>query len=107
MSGLAMQDLGETFFDYLHHDGRVFDLRLGDEKVEVLGHDHVSDNYEAVSQPCLLQNPQEQVAPLRGSQLRLAMIATTGNEVEVVSTVPALQALGHGTEINGEREVCL
>jgi len=50
---------------------------------------------------------QEQVAPLRGPQLGLAMIATAGDEVEVMSAIPALQALGHGIEINGEVKVCL
>ena len=46
-------------------------------------------------------------APLHGSELRLAVIATTGDEVEVMSAIPALQALGHGIEVNGEMEECL
>jgi len=36
-----------------------------------------------------------------------AMIATAGDEVEVVSTVPALQALGHGIEGNDRVDECL
>src|SRR5271165_5678741 len=49
MSGFTVQDLGETFFDHLHHDVRVADFRLRDEKVEVLRHHHISDDQKAIS----------------------------------------------------------
>jgi hypothetical protein len=39
-------------------------------------------------------------------QLWPTVITAAGDEVEVMSAIPAFQALGHGIEVNGEMDEC-
>jgi hypothetical protein len=45
---------------------------------------------------------EEQITLSGGSQQRLALIATAGDEVEVPRAVIAMQASGHGVKIRQE-----
>ena len=49
--------------------------------MKMLGHDDVSMDYKAVLRTRFLDDVQEKVAAFGRSQLRLAMIATTGDEM--------------------------
>ena len=57
------QMLCEALFDGLHHHGRVADLWLADEQVEVLGHDHVGEHNEPVLFTTFFEDALEQIPP--------------------------------------------
>jgi len=46
-------------FESLHHGRRSFYLRFADQKVNVLGHDHVTDDDELIAPAHLLQHSQQ------------------------------------------------
>lgn len=97
-----MQQLGESFFYYFHHHGRISHLRLGDQKMKVFGHHDVADDYEAILLPGALQDTQEQITPLGAVKLRTPLITAAGYEMEVVPTIPALQTLRHASKVSWE-----
>jgi hypothetical protein len=49
----------------LHHHRRRAALRLADQQMKVLGHDHVSENHNAVALPHLFQHGEQQIASPR------------------------------------------
>src|SRR5271157_222292 len=89
----------EALLDHLHHNRGVALLRLTHQQVEVFGHDHVAVDYKLVLLPRLFQYPQKQIAAPSAAQLRLAAIATAGDEVQVMAAVEALQSRGHDRRI--------
>ena len=42
----AQQAMGEGLFQRGHHQRRIAALRFGEEKMDMLRHDHVTDNYK-------------------------------------------------------------
>jgi hypothetical protein len=92
---LTVKQLRESLFDHLHHHGRISHLRLGYQKMEVFGHYHIADYDKAILLPGALQDTQEQVTALAVVKLRTAPITTAGYEVQIVPTIPALQASRH------------
>jgi len=63
--------------------------------MNVLGHDHVAYDHEAVTLPDFFEHSEEQVAPLRACQPRLTMITTAGDEVQFLGAVVAPGMVGH------------
>jgi len=70
-------------------------MRFAEQEVNMLGHEHVADNYETVTPPGLLQNACQQVTPRASVQLGLATVATAGNEMQVMLAVKTFQTLRH------------
>jgi hypothetical protein len=64
---LWKQGSGRALFQNLHELGRVSDLRLGNEQVNVFRHDHVSDDHETVSLSHLFENREETIAAASGT----------------------------------------
>jgi len=60
--------------------------------MEVLRHDDKSVDHEAVLLARLFQDAQNKVAAFGRAQLRLAMVATAGDEMQIVVAVIAIQA---------------
>src|SRR6476620_11150388 len=87
----------------MHHGGRRAPFRLADQEVNVIGHHHVSDHYEAVPLPDVLQNLQEQIAPPRAAQPWLPMITTACEKMQVPVAVIALEAFGHAFTVRAAR----
>jgi hypothetical protein len=96
-----MKQLGESLFHHFHHYGRIPHVRLGYQKVEIFGHHYVADDDKAILLPGMLQDTQEQVSALATVKLRTALVTTTGYEVKIVATVPALQTSGHADKVPG------
>ena len=71
----------KTEFERLHHRRWVLFLRFADEKMNVFGHDHVSDDDKLIATAHLLEHGQKQAPTLRSSEPGLAAIATAGNEM--------------------------
>jgi len=86
---------GEPLFHYFHHYGKVLYFRLGDEKVKVLGHHDVTEDDKSIFLPGAFQHAEEQITALVAAKLRAALITTTGDEMQIVPAVPALQISGH------------
>jgi len=61
----------------------------------VIRHRDVADYNKAIALPHFFEDLQKQIAPLWACQPRLAMITTTGEEVEIVVARVALEASGH------------
>jgi hypothetical protein len=56
-------------------------IRFADQKMNVLGHNHVSDNHELIATAHLLQHGQEQIATPRCAEQRLPPVTTAGDEM--------------------------
>jgi hypothetical protein len=69
--------------------------------VDVLGHDDVSDNHEPVTLAGLFENVEEAVTAARGAEKRQSPIARTGDKVQMMRAVSAMQSArheNHGTD---------
>jgi len=84
----------EPEFQRLHGGGQRALRRLAHQQMNVLGHHYVCQHYPAIAPPYSFQHFEQQVPTLRGCQQRLPVVATEGDEVQVVSAVPAFQAKG-------------
>ncbi len=69
--------------------------RLADQKMNVFGHHHVADDHPLVTLPNLFQHFHEQVAARGAGQPGLSPVTTKCEEVQIVSSLPALQAPRH------------
>ena len=63
--------------------------------MKVFRHDYVSVDHEAVLVARFFQDAEEEVAAFGGAKLRLAVVATAGDEMQIVTAVITMQALGH------------
>jgi hypothetical protein len=80
-SFIPLRLAGESLFDHLHHARRIADFRFRDEQMKMFWHDDISVDDEAVLAAGFFQNFQEEVAAAGTSQMRLTVVAATGNEV--------------------------
>jgi hypothetical protein len=85
----------ESLLNRLHDTGRVALLRFADQQVDVLRHDHVAYDNETVALTYLFEDTQEKITPPGTAQPALSMIATAGNEVEMLGAVVALEVSRH------------
>src|ERR1017187_4267156 len=58
-------------------------------------HDNISHNHEAVAPARLFQHAEEAVAPACGAQKWPAAVTRTGDKVQVMSAVVAMEAARH------------
>src|SRR5271155_1328714 len=68
-------------FERLHHNRRVLLLRFADQKMDMLRHNHISDNDELVATAHLLQHGQKQITTPWRAEQGLTAITTAGDEV--------------------------
>jgi hypothetical protein len=65
------------------------------------------DALEAIALADFFENFQEQISSAGGAQQRAAVVTRTGDEMEMVRTLVAVQACGHSKTLEAEiREVC-
>src|SRR5271157_3508621 len=76
---------GHRLLHRLHRAGECATFGFTHQKVDVLGHHHVSGDEEFVADSRLLQRQLEQVACLSAGQKRLATVATKRQEVQGAS----------------------
>jgi hypothetical protein len=62
----------------------------------MLRHDHVAKHLEFIFLTDFFKDIQEQVSPRSGAEEGLPLVAATGDEMEVATSVPAAQSFGHG-----------
>ncbi len=58
----------EALLDGLHHLGGIAAVRLPQQQVQVLGHDHIAHDHEVIPAAHAFENFQQQIAILRLSQ---------------------------------------
>jgi hypothetical protein len=68
-------------FKSLHDRRRSSLLRFADQKVNVLGHDHVPDYDKRIAAAHLFQHGEKQVATPRRAEQRLPPITTASDEM--------------------------
>jgi hypothetical protein len=66
--------------------------------MDVLRHDDVSQNDEAIAAAHFLQHVQEEIASVRGAEKGLATIATGGDKVQIAGAVVTLKVSRHDKE---------
>ncbi len=96
------QRKGGALLQDLHHGGRCSDLRLRNQQVNVLRHHHLSHDDEPITLAGLFQNREEAVAGARGVEKRQSLVTGTGDKVQVMRTVTAMQAAGHNNSWYGQ-----
>jgi hypothetical protein len=101
----VVNQLGEPLLDDFHYDRRIAYIRFADQEVEMLGHDDVADHHKSISLPCTLQNAQEEIAALGGSQLGPPPVTATGYEMQMVPTIPTLETFRHTPSL-GADHIC-
>jgi hypothetical protein len=63
--------------------------------MDVLGHDDLSDDYEAVAFTGLFEDGEEAISAAGGTKKRHSAIARASDKVQFVGAVKAMQAAGH------------
>ena len=81
--------------------------RFADQKMKVLGHDHVAEDDELIPLSYLLENGEKQVAPPRTAEQRLTTVTTAGDEMQVAISIVARQVPRHGSERSGFKKFAL
>ena len=90
-------------FESLQHRGRSLLLRLADQQVKVLGHDHVADHHELIAAAHLLENGEKPIPTGNRAEQGLPPVTATGDEMQVSSAIIALQFPRHGKRVAGLR----
>jgi len=63
--------------------------------VNVIGHDNVAHDHEAIALTDFLEYRQKQIATLGARKPRLAMITTASDEMQLIRAVVAPGMVGH------------
>jgi hypothetical protein len=87
--------MGEGLFQGGQHQRRISALRLGEEKMDMLRHDYITDDYKLMVLADLIQNFEEEIARAGCPEKGTALITTCSNKVGVSSAVVAVQAGRH------------
>ncbi len=96
-----MHLLRKTLLDDLHDHRGIADFRLRDEYMKVFGHNDISVDDEAIFSTRFFQEIDESISTFRCAQDRLASIAATGDEMQVLRTVVAMEPSRHWVRLAG------
>jgi hypothetical protein len=77
----------EALFDRLHDPRGIAFLRLADQEMNMVRHDHIAHGHEAITLADFLHDCQKQVSPPRAGQPALPMITTASDEMQFVRAV--------------------
>ena len=94
---------GKALLQHLQDNGGISALRLCEQKVDMLGHNHVSDDHEAVTTADLFEDLEKQIAPWFGVEQRTTLVTTEGDEVQIAGAVVSSEAIGHIAMLRGKR----
>jgi hypothetical protein len=89
----------DTLFENLDSYGQISFRWFGDEKMEMLRHDHITPDNELVFLSDFFESFNEQVTATGGGKKWLAMVATAGDEVLIAAGMKPLQTFGHGESL--------
>ncbi len=92
---MLAQGARDFLLEHLQGFRRISPLRLAEEQVDVFGHDHITDQQEAVSPADLVKDLHEAVAGARRAEVGAPAIATKSHEVEIASSVKPPKRITH------------
>ena len=61
----------------------------------MLGHHHVADHHKAVGNASFFEDLKKEIATGDGTEPRVTLVATDGDEVKILGTIITMQASGH------------
>ena len=64
--------------------------------MDMLRHDHVTNHLEFVFLPDFFKDLQEQISARHGTEKWFSLVTTTGDVVEIATSVEPTQSFGHG-----------
>ena len=96
-SPLATQAARDALLQNLNESGRRTFGRLADEQMDVLRHDDITRQGEAVAVAHLAKNMDESISGANRAQKRQASIAGERNEMQMALSVAANKFVGHAT----------
>jgi hypothetical protein len=97
-SPLAAQAARDVLFQNLNHGGRRSLGWLADEQMNVLGHDDITHQGEAVAIAHFAKNMYKSISGANRAQKRQAPIAGEGHEMQMTASVAANEVVGHGKQ---------
>jgi len=97
-SPLATQAARDALFQNLNDSGRRSFGRLADEQMDVLRHDDITHQGEAVAVAHLAKNMDENISGANRTQKRQASIAGERNEMQMTVSIAPNEFVGHETE---------
>jgi hypothetical protein len=71
--------------------------------MDVLGHNHITNDDESIALAHLLQHRQEEVTAARVAEQWLSAITTASNEMEVPAAIVTLEIAPHGYRVATQR----
>ena len=93
---LAAQAARDALLQYLNHSGRRSLGRLADEQMNVLRHNHVAHQREAVVIARLAENLRENISGAHRAEQRQTSIASERDEMKMPASVVANEFVCHG-----------
>jgi hypothetical protein len=91
--------MGEGLFQSGQHQRKISAFRLGEEKMDMLRHDYVTDDYKLMTLADLFHNFEEEIASARRPEKGTALITTCSNKVRVSGAIVAVQVCRHGNDV--------
>jgi hypothetical protein len=88
----------DALFQNLNHGGRCCFTRFADEQMDVLRHDDITYQGEAVTVSHLAQNMDENISGANRAQKGQSSITSERDEMQMTASVVANEFVGHGTE---------
>ena len=85
----------DPLLQHLHYHRRIGDVRLADRQMNVLRHDHKSEQAEVIAVADLAENLKERVARFGRPQQRHAPVAAARDEMPVAETISPFQLVSH------------
>src|SRR5258708_28123289 len=97
----------EGLFENLHHRRWIAAPGFAEQKMNVFGHDNISNHNEAVAPTDLLHDFKKQVAMLRRVEQRPSLETTCGDEVKISGAVVTVQIGRHRQSLPRNVKRCL
>ena len=85
----------DRLFESFDRCGQSASFGFAHQQVDVLGHDDITEDEEAVFRSCFFESLLEHLHRAMSHQKRLAAVATEGDEVKCTDVLVSLEAPGH------------
>ena len=86
---------GKPLLEDLNDFGGRSRTGLGDEQMQVFGHDDVADDAKMIAGADFLENLHGEISGASGSEKGSSLVAAEGDEVKVAASGDALEIFGH------------
>lgn len=100
----GLQLLCGDLLQHLKDDAKATPFRFAEQHVNVFGHDHIALDIDPVPAAHILKSLFEDAVRGGSGEKRLALVATAGDEVEIVCILVTLQTPWHTTSLENRGE---